>query len=88
MACLCLELYIRESCYCCVLDSKMIKPCTFLCEFASLLMLQALSTAHPWGIKTHTELHLPNKISPEAKSLLREVQYPDELLSEFELCYV
>ncbi|KAL9954054.1 hypothetical protein ACROYT_G041545 [Oculina patagonica] len=34
---------------------------------------QALSTAHPWGIKTHTELHLPNKISPEAKSLLREL---------------
>lgn len=34
---------------------------------------QALSTAHPWGVKTHTELHLPNKISPEAKSLLREL---------------
>lgn len=34
---------------------------------------QALSIAHPWGIKTHTELHLQNKISPEAKSLLREL---------------
>ena len=51
-------------------------------EFASLLMFQALSTAHPWGIKTHTELHLPNKISPEARSLLREVRCPDQLLDD------
>ena len=42
--------------------------------FWSMLLIQALSTAHPWGIQTHTELQLPIKISPEAKSLLREVR--------------
>ncbi|XP_068683984.1 ribosomal protein S6 kinase-like 1 isoform X2 [Montipora foliosa] len=34
---------------------------------------QALSSAHPWGLKTHTELQLPNRISPEAKSLIKEL---------------
>ena len=34
-------------------------------------------------MKTHTELHLPNKISPEAKSLLREV--PCSVYKVFEL---
>lgn len=38
-----------------------------------LITGQALSSAHPWGIKTHTELQLPNKISPEARSLLKEL---------------
>ena len=53
--------------------------------WSMLFKIQALSTAHPWGIQTHTELQLPIKISPEAKSLLREVR--SVLLKHF-TCFV
>ncbi|XP_032819621.1 ribosomal protein S6 kinase delta-1-like isoform X2 [Petromyzon marinus] len=38
-----------------------------------LLTGQALHVSHPTGITTHTTLHLPEHLSPEAASLLRQL---------------
>lgn len=56
-----------------IIITSSLKSFSFLIQLTHLIAFQSLRFSHPSGVTSHTEIHIPDHVSPEAQSLLTEV---------------